>query len=100
MPKIKSKKPITPISLEMSPLKKSSSTKKIGIIKRNKNRKMVSFRMRKDIYNLMDDMIRKIKKETNHKFSQSGIIEMALLYASSVPIADLLNAYGDSFKMI
>lgn len=97
MPK---KKPIVePLSLDLSPLKKKDSKKeKIGVINPfNKNRKMVSVRLRVEMINAIYDLIKKLKKKTHTNYSQSAIIEMALAHAAKAPIEELLKGYGETF---
>jgi hypothetical protein len=101
MPRVK--KP-EPLSLSISPLHKDDSPKKdekskIGVVRRSKTRKMISLRMRPEMIDLMDIIIKKLKKKTKNKYSQSAVVEMALSLASTVTVEELLSSYGDTFKI-
>jgi hypothetical protein len=98
MPRIK--KP-EPLSLTLSPLNKSKpkESKKIGIISHNKARKMLSIRMRTELVDLMDVVIKKLRKKTKNKYSQSAVIEMGLLLASKATAEELIQAYGETFTL-
>jgi hypothetical protein len=100
MPRVK--KP-EPLSLSLSPLNKSGKPKdekgKIGVISRTKGRKMLSIRMRPEMIDLMESIIKRLKKKTRNKYSQSSVIEMALLLASKVEVDELLQAYGETFTL-
>jgi len=97
----KDKPYVEPISLDLSPLnkKKEQKKKKIGVIRRYKKRKMISIRMRVEMINAMEDLIKKLKKKTKSEFSQSAVLEMAILLASKSDIEDLIECYGETFTV-
>lgn len=49
--------------------------------------------------NAMEDLIKKLKKKTKTEFSQSAVLEMAILLASKSDIEDLIECYGETFTV-
>lgn len=99
MPRIK--KP-EPLSISLSPLnqeKKPKEKNKIGVISRHKGRKMLSIRMRPEMIDLMDIIIKRLRKKTRNKYSQSSVIEMGIMIASKCTVEEILQAYGDTFTL-
>lgn len=95
----KPKKQAEPLSLELSPLnKKAKAKEKLNIILKNERRKMVSWRLRIESINTIDEIAKKLQKKTKNKFSQSAVIEIALYLASKASVDQLLDAYGNTFK--
>ena len=64
-----------------------------------KRRKMFATRLRPEIINKIQLLAKKLTKNSTKIFSQADVIEIAISMIEKEKIENLLDVYGDSFKV-
>lgn len=67
---------------------------KLGLLT-GKKRKMFSFRMENEFILLLDDMVKKYRKNFYHNISKTDIIQASLFFAAKLPFEEMIKILSD-----
>lgn len=90
-----------PLSIDIAPNSKKIPQRRLdlGLVKYQANRKMIAMRMRPAMIDMLNDVRKKVSRKAKHVYSQSAIVEMAIVLAKRTDINYLISNYIDSLKL-